>query len=73
METVPLRHLKSNCRTAFETEKVWKSVTDCPCLRLFRAVKVMELTCHNLTVSYMNKINRATSEMLYASSSSCTS
>lgn len=73
METVPLRRVKSNCRSAFETEKVWKSAADCPCLRLFRVVKVMELTCHNLSVSYMNRINQVTSDMFYTSNSPRTS
>lgn len=58
METVPLRRVKSSCRSAFESEKIWKSAADCPRLRLFRAVKVMELTCHNLAVSYTNRISR---------------
>lgn len=57
VETVPLRHVKSNCRSAFETEKVWKTAADCPHLRLFRAVRVMELTRHNLAVSYTNRIS----------------
>lgn len=52
-------------QTAFETEKDWKTAADCPCLRLFRAVKVMELTCLNLAVSYTNRINRVTSDIFY--------
>lgn len=43
-----------------------------PRLRLFRAVKVMELTCHNLAVSYTNRISRFTSDVFRASGSPCT-
>lgn len=69
METVPLRCVKSSCRSAFESEKAWKCAADCPRLRLFRAVKVMELTCHNLAVSYTNRISRFTSDVFRASGS----
>lgn len=73
MEKVPLRHVKSNCRSAFETEKGCKSAADRPRLRWFCVVKVMELTCHNLAGSCSNRISGATSDMFYALSSPRTS